>query len=186
MQIPVEGWYLENRTGTHSKFYTVLIADNGVCVMAWGRIGTVGQKKIQKLPSLEDAKALGLRQVYSKQSGGYSMITSEFRFTIDEALLDECCQRDVSGPLTQQFHDARREPQYEGEKKSVTTHYDDFVDKAQRLLGGASERPFEEVFAEFQELKEAWEAISEKHDEAAITISLTKQMLSQRLMSGAL
>jgi len=185
-KIPVTGWYLENRNGSHSKFYTVLIAENGVVVTAWGRIGAAGQSKIQRLPLLTDAEALGKRQVYSKQTGGYSVINDDFKFTIGEALLDEACQRDAAGLLTRAFHEALRDPQYQGEKQSVMKHYDDFVEKAQRLMTEAGNRSFDEVYAEFEELEKAWQAISDKHGEAAVTISLTKQMLSQRLMSGAL
>lgn len=186
MQIPVEGWYLENRTGNHSKFYTVLIAENGVVVTAWGRIGTAGQSKIQRLPTPADAEALGRRQAYSKQAGGYSVLTNAFRFTIGEALLDEACQRDAAELLTRAFHAAQNDPQFEVEKKSVTSHYDQFVEKAQRLLTGAGDRAFDEVYAEFEELETAWQAINDKHDEAAVTIGLTRQKLHQRLMSGAL
>lgn len=184
--VPVTGWYLENRIGNHSKFYTVLIAENGVCVLNWGRIGANGQFKIQMLGSHTDAKALGLRQVYSKQSTGYSLLTDEFKFAIDQAELEKACRIDNAAQLTRAFAKAQLEPQYEGEKKSVLAHYDDFVTKAQALLNGASKRPFDDVYAEFEELEASWQAISDKHDDAAVTISLTRQTLHQRLMSGAL
>jgi predicted DNA-binding WGR domain protein len=186
MDIPTAGWYLENRTGNHSKFYTVLIADNGVCVLNWGRIGTNGQFKIQMLGNHADAKALGLRQVYSKQSGGYALVTDELKFTIEQADLEKACRTDNAAMLTRAFVQAQLEPQYEGEKQSVLAHYDDFVAKAQALLGGAGDRPFDEVWVEFEELEKSWQTIKDKHDEAAVTIDFARQVLSQRLMSGAL
>lgn len=184
--IPVVGYHLENRIGNHLKFYTVLIADNGVVVTAWGRIGTRGQNRIQKFAALGDAEALGMRQVYAKQTGGYAVVTSSFKFAIEADALNAACQRGQGDDLTQRFHRALREPQYEGDKQVVMKHYDDFVDRAQRLMNEASTRTFEQVYAEFEELEKAWSAISDKHDQAEATISLTKQMLSQRLMSGTL
>lgn len=183
--IPVSGWYLENRTAGHSKFYTVLIADNGVCVLNWGRIGANGQFKIQMLGTHGDAKALGLKQVYSKQSSGYALLTDEFKFAVDQAELEKACRTDSAGTLTQAFAKAQLEPQYEGEKQSVLAHYDDFVRKAQALLNDVDHRPFHEALTEFEELQTSWQAISDKHGEAAVTIDLAKQLLSQRFMSGA-
>lgn len=185
--IRVTGYYLENRTANHSKFYTVLVADNGVCVQAWGRIGTSGQAKIQRLQSLSDAEAVGRSKAYAKRSEGYSMLTEELAFSIDESILDEACKLDDAKRLTVPFHKARTEPQYQGAKRAVTDHYDEFVEKAQRLLATAGDdRPFDEVYAEFEELETAWQTISDKHGQAEVTINLTRQMLSQRLMSGAL
>jgi predicted DNA-binding WGR domain protein len=183
--IAVQGWHLENRIGSHRKFYTVLIAENGVVVTAWGRIGTAGQSKIQKLP-YADAEALGLRQVYSKQTGGYTVIVDKFKFALEEEALLEAARRSITAPLTRAFHDAVRDPKFEGDKEVVLKHYDDLVIKAQRMLGEASERPFDEVYAEFEELERAWQAIKDKHDETAITIDLTKQTLARSLMSGNL
>lgn len=184
--IAVIGWHLENRIGSHNKFYTVLIADNGVVVTAWGKIGTVGQNKVQRFPQYADAEALGKRQLYSKQTGGYTVKANEFKFAIDENLINEACKNDTAAPMTRAFHAALAEPQFGGDRDVVLKHYDDFVDKAQRLMGGASDRAFDEVWSEFEELEKAWDAISNKHAEADVTISLTRQMLSQRLMSGSL
>lgn len=186
VQVPVTGWYLENRTANHNKCYTVLISENGVVVAAWGAIGSKGQSKIQKFAELKDAEALGKRQVYSKQTGGYSVIVEDFKFSIDSDVLNEACQRSTTAPLVQAFTKARLEPQYEGDKQVVLKHYEDFVKKAQRLMDTADDRNFEEVWIEFEELEAAWKAISDQHDKTAVTLDLTRQMLSQRLMSGAL
>jgi len=184
--VAVTGWHLENRIGSHNKYYTVLIAENGIVVTAWGKIGTAGQTKIQKLPQVKDAEALGKRQLYSKQTGGYSVLTDEFKFTIEHDVLMQAASTTNAAVLTRLFHEALRDPAYEGDKQVVLKHYDDFVAKAQRLLNEAGERAFEDVYAEFEELEAAWQSISDKHDEVKVTVDLTKQLLGQRLMSGSL
>lgn len=184
--IPTTGWYLENRIGNHKKFYTVLIAENGVVVTAWGRIGQAGQSKIQKFPSLKDAEALGKRQVYAKQTGGYSVIEDEFKFTITNDILNTACAQDSAPMLLRQFAQARTEPKFQGDSQVVMKHYEDFAGRAQALLNTAAERPFDEVYAEYEELEAAWKVLRDKHDEVAVTVSLTSQTLHQRLLSGSL
>jgi len=184
--IPVTGWYLENRIGSHNKFYCVLLSENGVVVTAWGGIGTKGQAKIQKFPRADDAEALGKRQLYSKKTGGYSPVTEDFKFSLDSDVLNEACQRQDPHALTRLFHDARLNPAYEGDAQAVLQHYDDVAKKARRLLETAGERTFEDVHTEFEELKKAWEVVRDKHDEVATAMSLTEQVLGQRLMSGSL
>lgn len=184
--IPVEGWYLENRTGNHSKFYTVLMTDNGVVVTAWGRIGTAGQNKIQKFQQHADAVDVGRRQLYSKRAGGYATVTESFKFTATADQINNACERNDGSSLVNLFHQARRSPQFDGHKKSVMQHYDDFVKRAQALMDTANDRPFEEVAAEFQELKDAWAELHDRHESAAITVGLIEATMHQRLMSGAL
>lgn len=186
MEIPVSGWYLENKTPGHHKQYTVLVSETGVVILAWGKIDAGSQSKIQKLPSHSDAEAVGLRQVYSKQSSGYTMVTEALRFTIDQDVLDDACRRNLTNRPLEAFNKARRDPKYAGEKQVVLKHYDDLVAKAHVLLGTAGERTFEDVLGDFEELKEAWAAISDKHDEVGVTMTLVEQTISQRLMSGAL
>lgn len=182
--VRVTGWYLEQRNpaANVAKQYTVLIGEDGTLVLAWGRIGQEGQKKVHRLP-FASAEAQGKKQLYAKQSGGYSVVQDEFVFAVDSEVLDEACRRELPNPVIRAFHAARTDPRYVGEQKSVIKHYDDFVAKAQRLLQEAGDRPFEDVFNEFEELTSAWEAITEAHDAAEVTIGLTKQMLSQRLFA---
>lgn len=183
-EIRVNGWYLEQRNpaANVAKQYTVLISETGVVVLAWGRIGQAGQKKIQKLP-FPSADALGKKQMYSKQSGGYAVVQDEFIFHVDSEVLDKACRHDLPDPLLRAFHLARSDPKFIGEQKSVIQHYDDFVNKAQRLLESSGDRPFEDVYNEFEELEQAWGKITEAHDAAAVTVDLTKQMLKQRLFA---
>ena len=183
--VSVTGFHLENRVGNHRKFYTVLIAENGVVVLSWGRIGTSGQGKIQKVGS-DSAVSLGMRQVYAKQTRGYNAVTSDLKFTVEEGALLEGCRDGSFAHLTRAFHKARQDPKFEGHRDAVLKHYDDFVAKAQTLLNGAGDRTFDEVYAEFDQLEKAWETINDKHAEATVVIDLAKQTLSQRLMSGSL
>ena len=185
MQVPVVGYHLTNTQANHYKFYTVLIAGN-IVVTAWGRIGTQGQSKIQKLPSYDDAESIGLRQVYAKQSKGYEPQAKGVKFMVDDKVLAESASQDNTGPLTRAFFKAMNDPEFEGDKQAVAKHYDEFVAKAQSLLDSASTRNFEEVHNAFEELEVAWNAISDKHAEAEITVSFLRQTLAQRLMSGAL
>lgn len=185
--IPVIGWHLEyrNEAANSKKFYTVLIADNGVVVTAWGRIGTAGQSKIQKTVP-EAADNLGRRQLFSKRAKGYATVHADVKFTMDEDVLIQACESNSAYTLTRAFFDAVRQPEFDGDKATVASHYDEFVNKAQRLLDGAADQPFDSVYGQYEELTEAWNGISEKHDEAAVTITLLRQLLEQRLMSGAL
>lgn len=187
-QIVVTGWYMEYRdpTNNHHKFYTVLVAENGVLVTNWGRIGATGQSSIKKLPSQEDAYVLGQRQVFAKRAKGYVAVHEDVKFTLAESVTVEAAELNVAYYMTRPFFAAAAEPQYEGDKKAVSAHYDEFVERAQKLMSEASTRPFDAVYAEFEELQEAWQAISDKHDEAKVTIDLTTQLLNQRLMSGSL
>lgn len=186
MQIPIVGWYLENRIGNHSKFYTVLVADNGVVALAWGKIGTQGQSKIQKLPTHDAADDVGRRQVYAKKSKGYSAVHSEVKFTMDGDELARACSLNDAFALTRTFAKALREPQFQGDAQAVAKHYDDFVAKAQRLMDKAGSMPFDAVYADFEELEAAWNEINDKHSEAETTLSLTKAILQQSLLSGSL
>lgn len=183
--INVRGWYLENRNGNHNKFYTVLISENGYVVTAWGRIGAAGQSKIQKLGA-GDAADVGLRQVFSKKTGGYSALTDDLLFKVPSEVLTQAGANTLTGPVVNLFAQARKQPRFQGEKDAALKHYDDFTEKAQALLASAGGRSFEEVYAEFEELEAAWKALDAKHGETRVTVDLCRAQLGQALMSGNL
>jgi len=184
-QIPITGWYLENRLPGHHKFYTVLIADNGVVTTSWGRIGTAGQSKVQKFPAHSDAKDVGLRQLYAKKSKGYTAVNEDVKFMVTTTMLNDACSANSASTLDRTFHKALREPRFEGDKKAVFQHYDSFVDQAHKLLDKAGQgMAFEALYVEFEELKSAWSELDDKHSEAAVTIGLAEQTLHQALMGG--
>lgn len=182
----VTGWYLEYRQGTSNKFYTVLIADNGVVITNWGRIGSEGQGKIDKMPNFEAADDVGRRQLYAKKSKGYEALATEVKFPVEEVVLNESCSRDRWNVIARLFAKARTEPQFEGDKQAVATHYQEFVKRASKLLDTASTRSFDEVWAEGEELQEAWKELEDQHGQAKVTVDLLTQTLNQRLMSGSL
>lgn len=184
--VPVTGYYLENRAGTHNKFYLILVSETGVLVTAWGRIGTTGQSKVVSYPTHGEALDLGLRQLYSKKSKGYQAVHSEVLFSAPRGTLNKAVLADDSHQLNRRFFDACRENLFDGYRQAVAKHYDDFVKKAQALMDGASDRPFDEVYGEFEDLEKAWGEIAEHHESAQATIGLTRQMLQTRLLSGSL
>lgn len=61
------GWYLENRTGTHDKFYAV-VAGPGWVAVQWGRRGTAGQTRVYR------GGPAGAEQVRRKQARGYRVL----------------------------------------------------------------------------------------------------------------
>ena len=185
-KITVTGYYAEYREGTSSKFYTSLVADNGVVVTNWGRIGSEGQSKIQKLPTREDAEAIAMRQFFSKKAKGYTALTEDLIFAVEDESLNRACESNDSRYLTRAFGQARTSPQFENDKRAVSAHYEDFVARAQKLMTDAADQPFETVWAQFQELKAAWEEIDSQHAQAKITLDVTTAKLNARLMSGAL
>lgn len=185
--ITTTGFYLEYREAASNSFkqYTVLIADDGVVVTAWGRIGNQAQFKIAKMPSRKEAEDVGLRQLYAKKSKGYETLFDDFKFEVDPTVLAGACQRNDAHPLLHLFAEARKEPRLANEEKAVTKHYDDFAGKAQDLLDTAADRPFEEVYADFEELEKVWDAIDMAHGRVKTTVDLVKQTLASRLMAGS-
>lgn len=179
----VTGWYLENTISGH-KFYTVLISDNGVVTTSWGKIGTNGQSKVQRLTEVSEARDIGMRQVYSKKSRGYVMVSDEIKFVVPTQTLNDACSQNSASGLDRIFHKARREPRFDGDKKAVFQHYDGFVEQAHKLLERVGKATFDDLYGEFEDLKKAWEELDDKHAEAATTVSIVEQMLQQALLTG--
>lgn len=183
----VEGYYLQKidpSTNT-KKFYTTLVTDNGVAVIAWGRIGTAGQSQIHKFQTRKDAEVLALKKVYAKQSEGYELEVDRFKFTIETDIINKACEQQNPDLLLNAFGSARTQPQLLAEQEVVLRHYDDFMDKARHLLETAGGRPFDEVHAEYEELDKAWAALEDRHAQVRTTVDLVKQTLFSRLMSGS-
>lgn len=184
---PVEGYYLEKHddsSNTH-KFYTTIVTDNGVAVIAWGRVGTAGQSQIHKFQTRKDAEVLALKKVYAKQSEGYDLLVDKLKFVIDTDEIMRACERQNPQYLLNTFGKARTEPQFAVEQEVVLRHYDDFMAKARHLLETAADRPFDEVHAEYEELGKAWEAIDDRHALVSTTVDLVKQTMFSRLMGGS-
>lgn len=188
-QLKARGWYLEHRDAGHFKFYTVILVEDGTVVYHWGKIGTKGQHKIERL-AYSSAQLGALRKIAEKESKGYEFRHEDLAFTLDE--------RDVEGAngvgrvnpdpgrLTLLFDRALRDPKFTGDKDSVLVGYDAFLGKAQTLMDRAATTTFESVMNDFEELKAAWTEIEDKHSLAATTISMTESLLMQALISGKL
>lgn len=180
--VPVRGWHLTNTLPGHSKFYTVLVSDTGVVTTSWGRIGTAGQSKVQKFPTLEDAQDVGLRQVYAKKSGGYVTQIENFTFmATDDALADACLHND-SAILDQAFHLAYKEQPADGGKEAVFQHYQSFKDQAQKLLDKQGDVDLADLFTEYEQVKAAWDELDAVHAETATTMHLVERMLHTALL----
>lgn len=186
IQVPAVGWYLENTTPGHSKYYLITVTDSGVVTLSWGRIGTRGQCKVQKFPTFDDAQDVAMRQLYAKASKGYRKVHSDIKFTIDLDALERVCTNQAADEITRQFWAAQRQPQFDGDRQAVLIHYDQFVEKAQTLMNNATSMPFEAVYNDFEELEKAWTEIDERHSSASTTIELTRKMLHQALLNGGL
>jgi predicted DNA-binding WGR domain protein len=185
LDVPVTAWYLTNTTANHYKDYTVYLADNGVLAIHWGKIDTAGQSKIEKHASYLDAKAVALRQVYAKASRGYVLKVDELKFVVDESVLIAAATTKDHRTLHNHFVRAREQHSFEGDKVAVFGHYDGLIEKASALMNrAASAESFDSLMDEFNAMEVSWTAIEDKRNEAETTISLTRQMLMQKLMSG--
>jgi predicted DNA-binding WGR domain protein len=188
--IPVVGWYQEYVQGSSSKFYAVSVADNGLVVLTWGRIGAGGQHKFQKLPTRADAEIIGLRQVFAKQAKGYKMIHNEIPYQLSDRAIAGAVSAQDGTVFRQGLQDAANSPEFKNRKDAVFQQYDNFNSAAQvfmdRITSGNRTFTFDEMQAELAILKESWGEINTKHDTARINIELAEQMLGQALMNGSL
>jgi predicted DNA-binding WGR domain protein len=183
--IAVTGWYLQNTLDNHYKDYAVYLADNGVLAIRWGRIDTQGQCKVTRYPTLTDAKAVALRQVYAKAAKGYKLIDDEIKFSLDEEILKTAASLGTVNAITRAFADAKNRGRYEGDKVAVFTHYDKLTEVAEALMTrAASAESFDALEGEFNAMEAAWTALEEKRAQVEITIGLTRQMLMQKLLTG--
>lgn len=187
-EIGITSCRLTNTMGGHSKYYTVMFSDLGHVIFNWGRIGASnGQWKIEKLPTGSNAEAVGMKQVYAKASKGYDRVEGEqnFRFTATVADLDHAVEINHGQRLDQRRRQAMQNPQFAGQQQTATAHYDTFITAANALMTRAATENVEEVLDDWAALQAAWAELDDKHGTAAATVSLTGQMLQQRLLSQA-
>jgi predicted DNA-binding WGR domain protein len=181
VRIPTVRWYLENREDGHSKFYTCYVTDTGVLALAWGRIGTAGQCKVEQYPAFVDARTIALRQVYAKAAKGYRIVEDEFKFTVGQAGLELAAEHQTVVHLNKIAEEAIRENKFAGEQQSATQHYDSFIAQAERLMQRAATEPVADVLADYSQLEAAWRELDDKHGIAETTLSLTGSMLRNAL-----
>lgn len=186
--LSVQSWYLECKEGSSNKFYEVHYVEDGSVVLRWGRIGTYGQSKVERL-NPEGGRTVALRQVYTKAAKGYDVVTDCFRWEVDlnpdfppqRRAPGQYLVREVSDipPL---FRAAKTDPQFSGERAIVIKHYESFIAQCERLMNEAAEHKFEDVLPEFNRLQHQFEVIKEMHDRAKGTMDMTDRMLMQKLM----
>lgn len=173
-------WYLEYQEGNSDKFYQVFISESGVCVLRWGRRGTAGQHSTTRFSTYDEARDVGLRQVYAKKSKGYVEKYGDHKFMATKAALD----REDPSMLDREFWASLEAGQFDGAKEAVLKHYDDFSEQAKRLMERAATMDLDSVLAEYEQLEKVWEEINDQHAEVTVAMSMTKATLMQKLMSG--
>jgi predicted DNA-binding WGR domain protein len=176
----VDAYYLTFRDGRSNKYYEVLITEDGTTVLHWGRMHTAGQSSVSVMSNYEDAHDIAMRQVYAKKSKGYNQDRAD-KFVIDSELV-RYAKEGNTVPLFNAINEARREGKFTGMKDAVLTHYKDLADQAQSLMNRADGMDFEQVEAEFDELKQVWEEIQDKHAEIATVIGLAEATFTRKLL----
>jgi predicted DNA-binding WGR domain protein len=185
-QVPLLGWHLTmvNAATNTNKFYDVFLTEDGHVIIQWGRIGTQGQCKVEKM-DYAGAKNIAMKQVYGKAAKGYKTIIDEFKFNVGADILKRALDMQSVGQVQQAFSAAQRDNRYGGERDSVYSHYDSFITQAQHLMDRAADLDIGQVMDEWAQIQGAFEEINVKHQTAATTIALTQQMVSQKLMGGS-
>lgn len=176
---PVTEWYLEYRNPAQnsSKFYQVFVTETGLCVIRYGRIGSSGQYQVTAFPTFDEARALGMRQFYAKQTKGYQLIRDAVVFNGSVAAID-AARRENGAALVRECEEALANGSMEGSKDAVLRVYEDFTEKAKTLLGKASTLDPEVAMEELSELKRVWTDIETLHAEAAIAMELTESTIA--------
>lgn len=176
----VKAYYLENTLPGHHKFYLICITDEGTVFTNWGKIGASGQSKLQRMPNVDDAEAVGMRQFFSKRSGGYEVLHEGVTFSLPTEWVNN--QYMYQNAFWQKVNS----PEWEADRDAVLKNYEDFKARAQKLLASASTSNFASVQQQHEELKRVWAEIQDAHAEVEIVINLTEQSLAAALMSGKL
>ena len=186
-EIAVYAWTLsfQDNAKNSNKYYNVFVAENGMYWLHWGRVGSSGQSSSGRQGTFDDARDIGLRQVFAKKSKGYSQHNEAVKFMIPQSQLEEYLSRNDAYSLRVMFSEAMRNGQFSGARDAVLKHYAEFSDQAQRLLAGAQTNDFAQVLEQYEDLKKVWEDINDKHSEVEIAMNMVDQTLAMRLVGGS-
>lgn len=186
-EVAVYVWTLEFRDPAKNsdKFYNVFVAENGMYWLQWGRRGSTGQSTAGRLTTMDDARDVGLRQVFAKKSKGYVQTYENVKFMVPQSELERALLGSYAGHLQALFMEAMRTGQFTGARDAVLKHYAEFADQAQRLLAGAQTNDFAQVLEQYEELKKVWEDINDKHGEVSVAMDMVDQTLAMRLVGGS-
>lgn len=179
-KIVVDLYHLTYQSGTSNKFYNVYIAEDGTCVLRWGRIGTHGQSSVSVLPTYDEGHDLAMRQVYAKKSKGYTQQHSS-KYVIDAQHV-KWAKEGNPDSLFGAIDTAAREGAFTGVRDAVLTHYADLAEKAQSIMARADGMDFEAVSNEYDQLKEVWGEIQERHAEIQVTMSIAEATFARKLL----
>lgn len=178
-----ESWLLECTTNQSQKFYHVTTTENGYVFLRWGRIGTSGQHKVEKVSTYELATDLALRQVYAKRSKGYRQKYGPMKFeTTDDSIL-----RAKNGNLAYLLDSEIRSRDtgfFEGEKKAVLKHYEDFSRQVQSFIRFNQSEGSDSLYEDFERLEKEWAELSDKHAEVEAAFGLAKATLLKNLIGS--
>ena len=181
-QILVHVWYLEYTEGTSYKFYKTYIAENGITIVRWGRIGSIGQFKVNAFPSFDQAKDLGLRQVYEKKAKGYVEKYGDVIFETNNDMLAAAIDGNFYD-LDDGFNQAvRGGDEFETAKTDVLRTYAEFSTRIQNLLDRAEHAEVDVLMDEYQGAETVWEEINDKHAEVTAAMNLCKTTLMRKLV----
>lgn len=181
-KIAVNVWYLEYREGGSDKFYQVFIAEQGLCVLRWGRRGSAGQCSVTRYRSYDEAHDQGLKQVFAKKSKGYRQVYGDMKFMALADTLDYTQMSSDTSKLLGELNAAREGGEFGGAKEAVLKHYADFAEQAKSLVERAGTQDFETVHGQYEELKAVWEEINDRHAEVSAAMGIAEQTLMQKLM----
>ena len=184
-EYPATGWYMEFREGTSDKFYHVIVTESGVCMLRWGRRGSVGQNSVTAYSTYDEARDQGLKQVFAKKSKGYVQQYGDFNFMVTAEGLDYARRGNVA-PLVREWTEALERGQFDGAKTTVLKHYKEFSESVKALMDRAATGDTERTMDEYEQLEKVWDEISDVHAEVSAAMSIAKMTLAQKLMAGTL
>ena len=179
--VPATVHSLKYQAGSSNKVYNVVICDNGVVILHWGRRGTAGQSSVTALATADDANDLGMRQVYAKKSKGY---TTEWtgRIMLSADTVEQARTSAYGGGLWSEAQVRIAQGEFTGLRDAVLQHYQEFVAEASKLLNDAETDDFETLSQKFDALKEQWVSIKDQHAQVQVTMDLAEATFARRLL----
>lgn len=181
----IHAWHLEfiDRARNSRKFYRVYVTEGGLCFLRWGRIGTRGQHNHTPCGSYDQARDLGLRQVFEKRAKGYVEVSGDLKFTATDTAVIRARNGDITD-LDREWQEAAGSGEVEAAKTEVLKHYADFSQRIQNLLDQASSADLDTIMDTYESAETVWTEICDKHAEVTAAMGLLKATLMKKLVSA--
>ena len=176
MLLACEGWELTYQSGNSNKFYRIIVTENGWTSFQWGRMHSNGQSSIQFHGTTAQARDAALRQVFAKRGKGYS-VSRHLKFMASRQSV-RYMQEGNPTAVAREFLDSSP---FDGEKKTVLRHYDEFSELLVQALSQAEHGDLSEVLDKTEQIETIWSEIDARHAEANAALSLMKATLAARL-----